>query len=186
MTNLLLLPPAAWQPGDGMVAAGFRAPCAGGLAILAEGWPEPGAARLLSPEGLPQAFLPLADAAFLATVAEDGAAFTIEAPATPRLCRVVFVPRPAASPSLALLAPRSIRSPVRHAAYDLAAGQRRVSAALMVQDLDTALGVAAEMLLSARGAAATQAAIAAVLSHLARYPLARSPALGAFVAALTE
>ena len=58
--------------------------------------------------------------------------------------------------------------------------------ALAEQDLDTALGVAAEMLVSARQAPATRQAAATVLAHLARHPLARSPALGAFVAALTE
>ena len=186
MTNLLLLPPSAWRVGDGVVSAAFCAPSAGGLAVLAEGWSDPGLARLVHADGMPQPFLPLATAAFVATAAPDGAAFTIEAPAPPQRCRVMFVPRPANSPSLALLAPRAIRSPLRHAIYDLVAGQRRTVAALAAQDLDTALGVVAEMLAAARGAVATQAAIVAVLAHLTCYPLARSPALGAFVAALTE
>jgi hypothetical protein len=58
--------------------------------------------------------------------------------------------------------------------------------ALATHRLDTALGVAAEMLATARFAAATHSAVTAVLGHLVRFPLDRSPSLGAFVAALTE
>ena len=186
MTTILLVP-SAWRPAaPGVVTATFSAPQAGGLAILAEGWPDPADARLLPPAGAPIPFLPLAGAAFLATAAEAGAAFAIEAPAPPLQCRVLCLPRPRQSPTLALLAPRAIRSPARRPAYDLDAGQRRIAEALAEQDLDTALGVAAEMLVSARQAPATRQAAATVLAHLARHPLARSPALGAFVAALTE
>ena len=185
MTTILLAP-SAWRPAAGVVTATFVAPQAGGLAILAEGWPDPAGARLLPHDGAPIPFLPLAGAAFLATAAEAGAAFAIEAPVPPLHCRVLCLPRQRQSPTLALLAPRAIRSPARRPAYDLEAGQRRIADALAKQELDTALGVAAEMLVSARQAAATRHAVAAVLAHLARHPLARSPALGAFVAALTE
>ncbi len=182
----LLLPPPHWHPAAGSVTAEFGAPSTGGFAILAEGWPDPGAARLRAPGNAPTAFLPLGDAAFLASTAKAGATFTITAPAPPLRCRVVFLPRPRQSPTLTLLAPRAIRSPARRAAYDIEAGRGRVVAALAAQELDTALGVVAEMLAAARADAATGQAVAAVLAHLARYPLARSPALGAFVAALTE
>ncbi len=90
------------------------------------------------------------------------------------------------SPTLALLAPRAIRSPARRSPHDRAAGAARVAAALAACDLDTALGVVAEMLLADRDGEATRRATADVLAHLVRYPLDRSPALGAFVAALTE
>ena len=182
----LLLPPSHWRAAAGAVTAEFRVPSTGGFTILAEGWPDPGAARLLPSTGAPTAFRPLGDAAFLAGAAETGATFAITAPAPPLHCRVVFLPRPRQSPTLALLAPRAIRAPARRAAYDLEAGRARVVAALAAQELDTALGVVAEMLAVARADAATGQAVAAVLAHLARYPLARSPALGAFVAALTE
>ena len=185
MTNLLL-PPSAWLPGAGVVTATFTVPQSGGVAIRAEGWAEPIKARLLPAEGTPSAFLPLGEGAFAATTAETGATFTIEAPTPPRRCQVFFLPRPEGSPTLALLAPRAIRRPARRAAYDLHAGRGRVSTALAAQELDTALGVVAEMLVVARSAEATRGAVMAVLAHLARYPLARSPSLGAFVAALTE
>lgn len=186
MTDVLLLPPMAWHSGAGIVTVSFHAPCAGGLAILAEGWSQPDAARLVSSGGTPQTFLPLAEGAFLATATEDGAVFTIEAPVAPMRCRVVFVRPPASSPTFALLAPRALRRPRRPASYDPVAGQGRVVAALAVHDLDTALGVAAEMLVATPRAGQTLAAVATVLAHLARFPLSRSPALGAFVAALTE
>ena len=142
--------------------------------------------RLVPPTGAATAFLALADSAVAAVVAEAGGRFTIEAPAPPLRCHVRFLARPLTSPTLALLAPRAIRSPARRAAYDIEAGRDRVIAALAAQQLDTALGIAAELLATARSAPATQGAVAAVLGHLARYPLARSPSLGAFVAALTE
>jgi hypothetical protein len=183
----LLLPPAAWRVTDGIAAASFRAPGAGGVAVLALGWPEASAARLLSPDAPPQPFRVLGDVAFAAVAAvAEGAAVTIEAPAPPLECRVVFVPRPAASPSLALLAPRAIRAPRHPAPHDLDAARSRLDMALAAQEIDTALGVVAEMLVVARAAGATRQAVLDVLAHLARYPLARSPALGAFVAALTE
>ena len=90
------------------------------------------------------------------------------------------------SPTLALMAPRALRSPARRQPYDLAAGRERVAGALAAFELETALGAVAEMLVVAPRDALTQAAVAAVLDHLARHPLSRSPALGAFVAALTE
>ena len=62
----LLLPPSHWRAAAGAVTAEFRVPSTGGFAILAEGWPDPGAARLLPSTGAPTAFRPLGDAAFLA------------------------------------------------------------------------------------------------------------------------
>jgi hypothetical protein len=186
MTDILFLPPSAWRAGPGHAVAAFAMPRAGAVAIRAEGWAEPATARLLPDEGAPIAFLSLQDAAFATAIVTRGTAFTIEAPSPPLRCRIVLTPSAGVSPTLALLAPRAIRSPARRAAYDLDAGRRRVDAALAAQDLDTALAVVAEMLVAARGAAATQAAVAGVLAHLARHPLCRSASLGAFVAALTE
>lgn len=186
MTARHAIPPSAWRAAPDGVEAEFVAPGAGGVAIRAEGWADPGAARLVPAQGVAISFLALADCAFLALTAEAGARFTIEAPSAPRRCDLRLLARPATSPTLALFAPRAIRSPARRPAYDLDAGRERVTVALAAQELDAALGVAAEMLAAARSAAATQGAVAAVLGHLARYPLARSPSLGAFVAALTE
>jgi hypothetical protein len=186
MTTRLSIPASAWRATAGGVAADVATPGAGGLAILAEGWADPGAARLAPAGGGAIAFLALADAAFVATIAGHGGGFTIEAPSPPLRCALRFIPRPAGSPTLALLAPRAIRSPAHGPAYDVDAGHDRVVAALAAQQLDTALGIAAELLAASRSAAATRAAVLAVLAHLARYPLARSPSLGAFVAALTE
>lgn len=186
MNARLTIPASAWRPVASGVAAELAAPGAGGLAIRAEGWAAPGAARLVPAQGSAMAFLALGDEAFAATVTEAGAGFTIEAPVPPLRCEIRFLPRPATSPSLALFAPKAIRSPARRPAYDLDAARERVATALAGQELDVALGVAAEMLAASRSAAATHSAVAAVLAHLARYPLARSPSLGAFVAALTE
>ncbi|MBR0651828.1 hypothetical protein GXW78_19315 [Roseomonas terrae] len=186
MTGLLVLPPASWRPAAAGVAATFRPPVTGGFAVIAAGWPEPGDARLIASDAPPTPFRPFAAAAFCAATAEEGAVFTIEAPAPPSQCRVLFVPRPHNSPSLALLAPRAVRSPAHGHAYDLDAGRARVGTSLAAQEIDTALGIAAEMLLAARDAEATRQAVIAILAHLARYPLARSPALGAFAAALVE
>ncbi|MBR0674495.1 hypothetical protein, partial [Neoroseomonas soli] len=58
--------------------------------------------------------------------------------------------------------------------------------ALGEHDLDSALAALADLLILAREDAATGAATAALLAHLARHPLCRSPSLGALAAALTE
>ncbi len=174
----------SWRPGPGGGVRGtLLLPTAGTVTVTAEGWDDPAAAHLL-PGG--RAFVPIADAAFIAVEAEAGEVLTFAAPSAPRRSHAAFHPRAVASPSLALLAPRAIRAPARRPAYDLAAARARIEAALAAQAHDTALGVTAEMLLAARGAAETRAAVAVVLAHCARYPLARTPALGAFVAALTE
>ncbi|GGJ11527.1 hypothetical protein [Neoroseomonas lacus] len=186
MTARHSIPASAWRAATEGFVVEIAAPGAGGLAILAEGWADPGAVRLVPAQGAAIAFLALSDSAFVAVTAERGTRFTIEAPSRPLSCQVRFLAHPATSPSLALFAPRAIRSPARRPAYDLEAGRERVTASLAAQELDAALGVAAEMLAAARSAAATRGAVTAVLGHLARYPLARSPSLGAFVAALTE
>ena len=187
MSGLILLSPAAWLPAAaGGFAAGFDLPGPGGLAIEAAGWAHPAAARLLPPEGAPVHFVAVPGGGFLAAQVAAGGRCTVQAPVPPSRCRVLLVPRPAASPSLALLAPRAVHRPSRPAPFDLAAARARIAAALGRQDLDAALGAAAEMLVAARQHPATQVAAAAVLDHLARHPLCRSPALGAFVAALTE
>lgn len=180
MTRLLDL---AWRPDPDGVVATILAPGAGAVAITAEGWSDPAAAHLL-PEG--RAFVPIAGAAFLVAETERGQSLTVAAPIAPFHARAIFQPRFAASPALTLFAPRAIRAPHRRPRYDLAAGQARIDAALAAQAIDTALGVAAEMLLAAREAPETRQAVAALLAHCARHPLARSPALGAFVAALIE
>ncbi|MBW6398617.1 hypothetical protein KPL78_12200 [Roseomonas sp. HJA6] len=180
MTRILDLP---WRAAPQGVVATILAPGAGAVAITAEGWADATAAHLLPDR---RAFVALPGAAFLAVETVPGVSITIAAPAAPHRARAVFQPRFAASPALALLAPRAIRAPLRRPAYALAAGQARIDAALAAQALDTALGVAAEMLLAARDAPETHQAVAALLVHCARHPLARSPALGAFVAALTE
>lgn len=189
MTATLLLPPEAWRarPAGGVAAEFALPPGGGGVAIAAAGWADPAAARLLPPAGAPLPFLPLGEGAFLAAVLEGpGSPCVLEAPAPPTRCRVTLAPRPAASPALALLAPRALRRGPRPQAADPAAGPARITAALAAGDLDAALAAAAEMLLTAREAPATREAVAAILSHLAHHPLRRSPALGAFVAALTE
>ena len=173
-----------WRPAPGGgVLATLLAPAAGAVAVTVEGWDDPAAAHLL-PGG--RAFVPLAGGAFIVAETATGEVLTFAAPAAPRHSHAVFHPRFAASPSLALLAPRALRAPARRVAYDLAAARARIEAALAAPALDTALGVAAEMLLAARGAPETRAGVTAVLAHCARYPLDRTPALGAFVAALTE
>ena len=186
MTHLLNLPPSAWRDTATGAAADFTAPVTGGVAIHAVGWVEPGAARLVPATGAPIDFRPLGDNAFVATTATMAEAFVIEAPVAPQRCQLVFLAPPSTSPTLSLLAPRAIRRPAHRQAYDLDAGRRRVASALSEQELDTALGVATEMLVVSRVAATTRAAVLDVLAHLARYPLSRSPSLGAFVAALTE
>ena len=173
-----------WQHDPAGVRASIAAPGAGAFAITAEDWPGSAAARLQPGD---RSFVPLVGGgAFLAAEASPGTLLTIVAPQAPGRLRVVFHPHLPVSPALALMAPRALRAPGRAKAYDLAAGRARIDAALEAGSVDTALGVAAEMLLSARHAAATRAAILRLLAHCARYPLARSPALGAFVAALTE
>jgi hypothetical protein len=182
------LPPAAWQPSAaGGYAAGFVASCTGGIAVEAAGWPVPDAARLVPPEGPPVHFLPAGAGGFAALPAvAAGARLVLQAPQPPARCRIAMVPHPAPSPSLALLAPRALLVPPRAPGPDLAALSARVAAALAAQALDPALAAAAEMLAAGRGRPETAAAIAAILAHLARHPLCRSPALGAFVAALME
>ncbi len=187
-TRLMDLSAAAWLPcAAGGTAAAFVAPCAGGIAIEATGWPVPDAARLLPPDGPPLHFLPAGAGGFLAVLSSAaGARFTLQAPQPPARCRIATVPQPATSPSLALLAPRALLVPPRAPGFDAAAATARIAAALAEQDLDAALATAAGMLAAARERPETQAAIAAILGHLARHPLCRSPALGAFVAALME
>jgi len=180
VTRILDLP---WRAAPEGVVATILVPAAGAVAITAEGWDDPATALLLPDR---RAFVAIPGAAFLAAETEAGASLTIAAPVAPRSARAVFQPRFAVSPALSLLAPRAIRVPLRRPVYDLGAGRTRIDAALAVQALDTALGVAAEMLLVARDAPETHQAVAAILTHCARHPLARSPALGAFVAALTE
>lgn len=182
------LPPAAWQPSAaGGYAAGFVASCAGGIAVEAAGWPVPDAARLVPPEGPPVHFLPAGAGGFAALPAvAAGARLVLQAAQPPARCRVVMVPHPAPSPSLALLAPRALLVPRRSQGCNLPALAARITAALAAHNLDAALATAAEMLAAARERPETQAAIAAILAHLARHPLCRSPALGAFVAALME
>lgn len=146
----------------------------------------PGAWRAV-PGGVPLPFVPLGEGAFVAAVLEGpGARCVLEAPAPPARCRVTVVPRPAASPSLALLAPRALRRPPRRHTEGPAEALARITAALAAGELDAALAAAAGMLLAAREAPATREGVAAILAHLAHHPLRRSPSLGAFVAALTE
>lgn len=182
------LPAAAWLPSAaGGYAASFVTASAGGIAIEAAGWPVPDAARLLPPEGPPAHFLAAGAGGFLAVLSSAaGARFTLQAPQPPARCRIATLPHPTPSPSLALLAPRALLTPSRALAFDSAAATTRITTALVAQNLDAALAAAAEMLAAARERPETQAAIAAILGHLARHPLCRSPALGAFVAALME
>lgn len=119
-------------------------------------------------------------------VQRGGRAFHAAGTPTPPRCRIATLPHPTPSPSLALLAPRALLTTSRALAFDSAAATTRITTALVAQNLDAALAAAAEMLAAARERPETQAAIAAILGHLARHPLCRSPALGAFVAALME
>jgi hypothetical protein len=182
------LPPEAWRPAPGGgVAAEVSLHGAGGVAVMATGWADPAAARLLPPAGAPLPFAPLGEGAFLAAVLEgEGGHCLLEAPAPPAECRVRVLPRPAASSSLALLAPRALRRPPRQSGQDAAEAAARITAALAEGRLEAALAAAAELLLTAREAPATREAVAAILAHLAHHPLRRSPALGAFVAALMD
>ncbi|WP_198373758.1 hypothetical protein, partial [Roseomonas rosulenta] len=79
-----------------------------------------------------------------------------------------------------------VARPPRRRPPELAATRARMDAALAEGDLDGALAALADMLLLARDDDRTQEAAAALLRHLARYPMLRGAGLGALVAALTE
>jgi hypothetical protein len=131
-------------------------------------------------------FVAFGASAFAVTRAEAGEVFRITAPAPPRFCFVLLRGEGGPSATLGVGFPRAVARPPRHAPPELAATRARMDAALAAQELEAALAALAEMLLLARDHAATAAAAAALLAHLARHPLCRGPSLGALAAALTE
>lgn len=186
MSRVLILPSAAWmpQPGGGY-AAGFAAPATGRLAVWAEGL-HPEEASLVPRVGRDLPFVRLGETAIAIGEAEAGDVFRLQGLTPARRCVVLSLPEPRHSPVLDAFLPRAIARPVRRPAPDLAAARARMDTALAEQDLGTALAALADLLILAREEPVTRAATAALLAHLARHPLCRSPALGAFAAALTE
>jgi len=187
MSRVLLLPAAAWMPEPaGGYAAMLAAPAGGRMAVWAEGL-DAEAARLVPQAGPDLPLQRLGGTAF-ATIgdATAGEAFRLRAPAPARRCVVLALPASPHSPTLDAVLPRALARPAARPAFDLPAARARLDAALAEQDLDGALAALADLLILARQAPATLDAAAALLAHLARHPLCRSPSLGALAAALTE
>jgi hypothetical protein len=183
MSRVVLLPPGAWQAAGAQAEARVIAPGAGRLVVWADG---ADADALLHPaSGAPVGFAVLGGCGFASIAATIGEPFRITASAPPRRCLVLLRPADGPSSSLGAGWPRAVSRPVRRPAPELGATRVRMDAALADHDLDGALAALADMLVLARDDVATQDAAAALLQHLARHPMRRSPALGALAAALT-
>jgi hypothetical protein len=183
MSRVVVLPPDAWRAEGALEQARVTAPGDGRIAIWAEG---ADGARLHRADGRVQDFAVLGGCAFAVCDALAGEALRITAPVRPRRCLVLRRATGGPSPSLAAGWPRALAGRAPHGAPELAPTRARMDAALADGELDAALAALAEMLVLARGDAATTEAAGALLRHLARHPMLRGPALGALAAALTE
>ena len=123
--------------------------------------------------------------AFASGAAMAGQAFRLAVADVPTRCVVLALPEAGPSPTLDSFLPRAIARPAVHPPADATATRAWMEAALAVQDLDGALAALGDMLLRARGAPETDAALVAFFAHLARHPLCRGAGLGALVAAIT-
>lgn len=186
MTRVLVLPASAWLPQPtGGYAARFAAPATGRLAVWAEAL-DAEEATLVPASGRDLHFQRLGATAFATGEAAEGDLFRMRALTPARRCVVLGLPPSRHSPTLDAVLPRALARPARRPAPDLGAARARMDTALAEGDLDAALAAVADLLILARGAPETLAAVAALLAHLARHPLCRGAGLGALVAALTE
>lgn len=186
MSTVLVLQPGDFIPDAGGVTAVAAAPVTGRVVVRAEGLPALRQATLAIDHGPPAPFTELAGIAFATAPARAGARVLVALPERPLRCLVTGIAADGPSAIVSPFWPEAIARPVAAARPDLAATRARMDAALAEFDLDAALAALAGMLLAARGAPETRAAVAAILAFLARHPLCRSPRLGAMAAALTE
>lgn len=184
MNHAMLLPRETWQAQGTQAEARVVAPGAGRLCVWTEGG-EAGAV-LHRADGTAVGFEVLGATAFAVCAVTPREPLRITAPAAPRRCLVLLRGADVASASLSGAFPRAVSAPSRTAPPDMAAVRATMDAALAAQDLDGALAALAEFLVLARGDDATHQAAAALLRHLARYPMLRGAALGALAAALIE
>ena len=186
MTRVLVLPAEAWAPEPtGGQSVGFAAPAVGRLVVWAEGI-EAGRACLMPEDGVPWPLRQLGATTFASGAATAGQGFRLIAPVVPTRCVALSLPEAGPSPTLDAFLPRAIARPAVHPPPDATAPRAWMEAALAAQDLDGALAAIGDMLLRARGAPETDAALVAFFAHLARHPLCRGGGLGALVAAITE
>jgi hypothetical protein len=186
MRGVMRLSAADWQEaGAEGVSATLPLPRGARCAVLAEGWAEPAAASLVAGAGAPVAFLPLGAAAFAWCAADGGEAIILHAPAPPTRCRVAFHPSGGVGAFAAAL-PRAVATAAARVAPGDAPPAESLAEALARPEPDAALAILADMLIAARDAPETVAAARTLLSHAARHPLWRGPALGALPAALME
>jgi hypothetical protein len=172
-----------WRDEASKVGAVLTAPTSGPVALWAMGWDPalPALAQRGTSDLVPFVHGPGRVAACFLPEGATADTIRLSAPTAPVSC--LAFGRPQRPATLAGLLPRCAR-PARGEPPAAAEVLAEVEAALERGSLWSALGSFAEARLADADPRAWEAAGRRVLLHLARHPLDRDPALGAFVAAL--